>query len=110
MTSYDSDDDPEILVGKRVNVRWKGNKWYQGTVIQYIPKTGEHHICYDDGDKKVYNMSDKRFFIVDETEANNDGAAAADGTADPASDPDDAPVVDDVDMGMRDGDLDGIDP
>ena len=56
---YDSDDEPDVLVGMRIEVRWQGNKWYQGVVKAYKPDEGEHLVHYDDNDKKWYVMSNK---------------------------------------------------
>lgn len=39
--------DPEALLGVRV-----GPKWFKGVVNDYDPKSGFHHVLYDDGDKR----------------------------------------------------------
>ncbi|KAF1778734.1 Ubiquitin specific protease domain [Phytophthora cactorum] len=51
-TFYDSDDNPQRLVGKRVRVKWAKDKWYEGTVQQFNEDTYEHFVAYDDGDKR----------------------------------------------------------
>ncbi|KAH8063279.1 23S rRNA (adenine(1618)-N(6))-methyltransferase [Aureococcus anophagefferens] len=51
--AYDSDDDPNVLVGRRVEVRWAGGTFYSG-VISNFDDLG-HHVCYDDGDSRVYS-------------------------------------------------------
>lgn len=64
-TFYDSDDNPQRLVGKRVRVKWAKDKWYEGTVQQFNEDTYEHFVAYDDGDKRSYHMSEKLFYVVD---------------------------------------------
>ncbi|KAE9039207.1 hypothetical protein PR002_g5628 [Phytophthora rubi] len=66
-TFYDSDDNPQRLVGKRVRVKWAKDKWYEGTVEQFNEDTYEHFVAYDDGDKRSYHMSEKLFYVVDLT-------------------------------------------
>jgi hypothetical protein len=51
-SSYDSDDDPNELVGKRLDVRWSGGQIYAGSVTKHDDLG--HHIRYDDGDIRVY--------------------------------------------------------
>jgi len=70
---YDSDDDPMSIVGKKISVRWKHDKWYLGVVNEYVPDLGQHHVVYKDGDKKLYRMSEKTFRIV----SDEDGQTAA---------------------------------
>ncbi|CAK4716309.1 hypothetical protein LEN26_020380 [Aphanomyces euteiches] len=62
---YDSDDDPNQLVGRRVKVKWAKEKWYSGRVHSYDPASREHVVFYDDGDKKSYKMADKIFVRLD---------------------------------------------
>ncbi|CAH0475228.1 unnamed protein product [Peronospora belbahrii] len=64
-TFYDSDDNPQRLVGKRVRVKWAKDKWYEGVVKQFNEDTYEHFVVYDDGDKRSYHMSEKIFYVVD---------------------------------------------
>jgi hypothetical protein len=56
---YDEDDDDEVLIGRRVWIRWSENKYYIGAIIGYNPKTKKHHIRYDDGDERDYAMNKK---------------------------------------------------
>ena len=35
VVSYDSDDDPNELVGRRIEVRWSGGQFYGGVVIKH---------------------------------------------------------------------------
>jgi hypothetical protein len=63
-TGYDSDDDPSILVGKRVKVRWSEQE-YPGTVTQYHEDTGHHTVTYDTGDTKTSNLSTKVWSLID---------------------------------------------
>ncbi|KAG2510948.1 hypothetical protein BBI17_007969 [Phytophthora kernoviae] len=71
-TFYDSDDNPQRLVGKRVRVKWAKDKWYEGTVQQFNEDTYEHFVAYDDGDKRSYHMSEKLFYVVDLTPSPKD--------------------------------------
>ncbi|TMW55399.1 hypothetical protein Poli38472_013290 [Pythium oligandrum] len=64
-TFYDSDDNPNRLVGKRVRVKWAREKWYEGEVEKFDEDSYEHHIVYDDGDRRKYRMSDKIFYVVE---------------------------------------------
>jgi ubiquitin C-terminal hydrolase len=66
-TFYDSDDNPQRLVGKRVRVKWAKDKWYEGSVQEFNEDTYEHFVAYDDGDKRSYHMSEKLFYVVDLT-------------------------------------------
>ena len=61
---YESDDEPDCLVGKRIVVQWASNKWYKGNVIEYRPTTDEHFVRYDDGDRKWYYMPEKTFRLL----------------------------------------------
>ncbi|CAI5719852.1 unnamed protein product [Hyaloperonospora brassicae] len=63
-TFYDSDDNPQRLVGKRVRVKWAKDKWYEGNVQRFDEDTYEHFVVYDDGDKRSYHMSEKIFYVV----------------------------------------------
>lgn len=62
---YDSDDNPQRLVGKRVRVKWAKDKWYEGRVAQFNEATYEHFVVYDDGDQRSYRISDKVFSILE---------------------------------------------
>ncbi|CEG37299.1 ubiquitin domain containing protein [Plasmopara halstedii] len=66
-TFYDSDDNPQRLVGKRVRVKWAKDKWYEGIVQEFNEDTYEHFVVYDDGDKRSYHMSEKLFYVVNLT-------------------------------------------
>ena len=62
-TTYDSDDDQTALIGKRIKVRWAGDRYYRGTVIGYCEATSQHHVVYDDGDERHYELSQKTWRI-----------------------------------------------
>lgn len=66
-TFYDSDDNPSRLVGKRIRVKWAKDKWYEGSVEKYDEASYEHFVTYDDGDKRSYRMSEKQFYVVENT-------------------------------------------
>ena len=61
---YDSDDEPEVLCGMRIAVRWQGNAWYEGVVKAYNPDLGEHLVHYMDDDKKWYSLDIKTWRSV----------------------------------------------
>ena len=59
----------EALVGWRVAVRWRGPKWFPGVVTAFDPNIGLHRIRYDDGDVKMYRLSEnKKAFVLIEAE------------------------------------------
>ena len=47
---------PEVLQGK-VDIYWSLEKrWFRGIIDKFNPKTGKHHVRYDDGDKRWYDL------------------------------------------------------
>eukprot|EP00903_Cladosiphon_okamuranus_P019913 g18301.t2 len=61
---YNSDDDPEVLVNKRIKVKWQRENWYAGTVKEYNPATGLWCVAYDDGDVRSYDMPAKTWKFI----------------------------------------------
>ena len=61
---YDSDDDPESIVGRRVTFRWKDGNWWPGSIKAYNEKHDTHHIVYDDGDERQYKLFEKNFKLM----------------------------------------------
>jgi hypothetical protein len=57
--------DGQIPLLSRVEVEWKGGKWYNGVVTNFNNATGLHTVKYDDGDLRQYKMSEKNFRVVD---------------------------------------------
>jgi hypothetical protein len=57
--TYQTTEEPEILVGRRLQVKWAKGKFYSGIVQSYDSSTGKHCILYDDGDVKHYNLQKK---------------------------------------------------
>jgi len=55
---------PEALLGIRVSVEWSGNRWYNGVIDDYDEKKQEHHVLYDDNDKRWYRMPEKTFRVL----------------------------------------------
>jgi len=53
------DEYNESLVGKRLRVRWSKGKYYRGFISNYESETGRHTVKYDDGDMRVYKLSQK---------------------------------------------------
>jgi len=62
---YDSDDEPTVLLGKRIEVRWMHDRYYSGTIDAFDPLTGRHNLTYDDGDKREYVLSEKVWRFID---------------------------------------------
>ena len=47
----------DTLVGKRIRVWWAGdNAWYVGVVKKYNEVKRQHHVHYEDGDKKWHEL------------------------------------------------------
>lgn len=65
---YDSDDEPEVLIGMEITVRWQGNQWYPGICEAYNPADGQHFVHYGDGDKKWYILDNKTWNPVGRTD------------------------------------------
>lgn len=42
-----------------VQVKWKDNIWYPGTVTVYNPDKHQHKVLYDDGDVRWYDFNVK---------------------------------------------------
>ena len=61
---YDSDDDPESIINRRISVKWSDGKWWSGIIKAYDPEKGTHHIQYDDGDEKDYELFEKCFKLL----------------------------------------------
>ena len=57
---------PEWVVGCKVSFQWKqrgGVRWYTGMVDKYDAAKKQHHVTYEDGDSKWYNMDDVSSYI-----------------------------------------------
>lgn len=63
-SGYDSDDDPSVLIGKRVKVRW-AEQDFPGTVTQYNDETGCHLVAYETGDTRASNLSTKVWSLLE---------------------------------------------
>ena len=46
-------------IGMRVSVRWTGDTWYTGQIVEYNPSTEMHLVKYEDGDQKSHNLSEE---------------------------------------------------
>ena len=46
-------NDPQSLVGERIEVKWKGGKRYKGLVTKYQSTTKIFTVLYDDGDGRI---------------------------------------------------------
>lgn len=64
--NYDSDMDPMAVVGKCMKIKWSGNEHYMGMVSHYSPRSGKHHVRYEDGDERDYFLSERQHVIVDQ--------------------------------------------
>ena len=65
-----SDDEPELLVGRRISVMFSKDR-YVGLVKSYDAEKGMHHVIYDDGDEKWYSVGQNKcsdWFLVPKTE------------------------------------------
>lgn len=58
---------PNALIGRRLQIRWKSGKYYPGVVSSYDNESGKHCITYDDGDVRTYNLSKKTIEWIDDT-------------------------------------------
>ena len=59
--------NPQLLVGKRISMEWKGGKLYVGTVTSYNQYIREHSVIYDEDNQRTsYNMENKQFRILKE--------------------------------------------
>jgi hypothetical protein len=56
----DPQEDPALLVGRRLRVRWAKGKFYGvGVVESFDSATGKHRVKYDDDDIKAYILAKK---------------------------------------------------
>lgn len=55
--------NPRELLGKRIRVLWAHGKTFEGVVDDYNDKERLHHVTYEDGEKKWYNMRTKTFWV-----------------------------------------------
>lgn len=46
-------ENPELLVGKRVEVMWAGNKFYAGVVTTFEASTGRHQSVLEESNSKT---------------------------------------------------------
>lgn len=63
---YDSDMDPQAVVGRCVKIKWSGNESYLGRITHYSPRSGQHHVRYEDGDERDYVLSERQHVFVDQ--------------------------------------------
>eukprot|EP00941_MAST-03F_sp_MAST-3F-sp1_P003428 g3428.t1 len=50
---YDSDDDPESIIGRSLSTKWKSRR-YECTLVSYDHRTRKHGALFPDGDRKEY--------------------------------------------------------
>eukprot|EP00968_Pinguiococcus_pyrenoidosus_P024518 scaffold4777_cov258-Pinguiococcus_pyrenoidosus.AAC.1 len=62
---YDSDDDPSVLLGARISVRWREGRCYPGEITEYDGVTNKHKVVYDDGDVREYIIVEKTYSFED---------------------------------------------
>jgi hypothetical protein len=70
---YDSDEDPQSLLGRRLRMLWARNKWYVGRVLDWNAVRKEHVVRYEDGDQKWYDLRKRVFVFMEEGEEFEDG-------------------------------------
>jgi hypothetical protein len=58
-----SEDSPQLIVGHYIWLLWAHNRYYRGQITEFNQLTGLHHISYDDGEQKDYNLIEKTFRI-----------------------------------------------
>lgn len=49
-----------------LQVKWRGDRWYMGTVKEYDAANRQHRVCYDDGDVRSYVMGIKTWRLLPE--------------------------------------------
>ena len=49
---------PHQLLYARVSIEWKDHQWFDGTIDNFNPQRGMHHILYDDGQKRWYAIDE----------------------------------------------------
>jgi hypothetical protein len=64
--NYDSDMDPMAVVGRCVKIKWTGNEHYTGRITHYSPRSGQHHVRYEDGDERDHVLSERQHVFVDQ--------------------------------------------
>lgn len=62
---YDSDMDPMAVVGRQVKIKWSGGEEYSGMITHYSPRSGQHHVRYEDGDERDYVLSERQHQFLD---------------------------------------------
>jgi hypothetical protein len=55
---------PNLLLGKRVEIEWKNGSKYKGRVTRYYEANKIHTVLYDDNDERHYDMFTRTFQIV----------------------------------------------
>jgi len=79
--------EPSNVVGSRVSVQWRIErrrypygyvlKYYDGAIASFDSESGKHHVVFDDGDKRDYDLSDDSvlfFFIPNDDDDENDAS------------------------------------
>jgi ubiquitin C-terminal hydrolase len=62
---YDSDMDPQEIVGRHIDIQWSGDEHYRGVVTHFSPRSGEHHVRYEDGDERDYRLQERQHIFID---------------------------------------------
>ncbi|KAL3130595.1 hypothetical protein ABBQ38_008399 [Trebouxia sp. C0009 RCD-2024] len=56
---------PQALVGRKLRVYWPDDDgWYLGTVAHFDPRTAQHKVAYDDGDKDELHLAMERVRLL----------------------------------------------
>ena len=62
--SYDSDDDPDSLLGRRLKIR-HSDKWFEGRIEQFDDVSERHEIIYDGGgERKYYKLNEINYRFI----------------------------------------------
>ena len=70
-SDYDSDDDPESIVGRTIQVKWT-KKYYKCKVVRWDSDKRKHFCVYEDGDRRYYKIGHDKCmqweFVYDDEE------------------------------------------
>jgi Ubiquitin carboxyl-terminal hydrolase len=59
-------DDEQSWTGRRLRMRWSGGMYYEGSITQFDPSSGQHTVTFTDGDVRQYHLSKKTFQWLDD--------------------------------------------
>ena len=78
-SDYDSDDDPQSIVGRDIRVKWT-KKYYRCKVLSWDSLKRKHFCVYEDGDRRYYRIGHEKCmqweFVVSDDEKEEDTTAS----------------------------------